>query len=451
MDLLSASQIDTFDSCERKWAWKYIARVKTPQHTSAALGTEIDDTQLQPFLREGRPLDFSRKSGEIAQSIVQWIPPQGSCGKGGVGTVQQQFVIPSPTYTGGAHCGVGYLGYTDLWMPNGGLPGLDPLEDGSVPPVVVDFKSTGDLKWAQTTDSLRTNTQSVTYAFWAAYATRKPVIDLVWLYMRTKGARQGKRVHLRVNVEDAAREFLKIDERAQRIHALKKTLLERDADPLSLPPTTSHCHLYGGCPYQDRCNLGPGDRADSYAANDRRRRGVEDMNVETSGLLARLKAQSGVVTVAPAPIVEAVVALQPTAVVATPWTDPNPIGPTAKSTVAVVGINPPESALPPAPPVGTKPAAAKRPAKLIGPVVPHDVEPTRVRVVWGAEKISPISYNAFDVGPFETEGVVLAGETVAEAMTRLYTELSAYAEKARDAKAVSFVKALSAYNSAGKP
>ncbi len=426
MDLTSASQIETFEGCLRKGAWKYVARIQAEAGPAAALGTEIDDEQLQPFLRDGRPLDFSRPSGEIAQSILRYLPPAGSCDFGGVGLVQAHFEIPSPTWIDGTHCGLGFQGFTDLWAPNGGieLPEGVPLTvNGRTPPAVVDFKSTGDLKWAKTETDLKSDVQAQTYAFTAMYLTGSPVVDLVWLYMRTKGARQGKRVHLRVYADEVAKQFTSIDERARRIHALKKVV----TDPLDLPPTPTHCDAFGGCPYRDRCNLSPGEIVDGAAAKAQRRRGEDPMSEATTGLFARLKAQRDAAAAAaggaPAPAST------------TPAPEP-------AATAAPVGINPPEKALPPAEPVGT--AAKKgpgRPPKQLS-IAGSEDSPVRVRVTWGCEKISPVAYNTFDVGPFEAEGTVQPGETVPQACGRIYNELAAFAEQARDAKARSFATAL---------
>lgn len=445
MDYTSASQIETWEGCLRKGAWKYVAGIEAPQHPAAALGTEIDDEQLQPFLREGRAFDFSRPSGEIAQSIAKYLPPAGSCPETelgiprGIGKVQQWIDMPSPTWVDGKHCGLAYRGALDLWLPLGGieLPEGVPVEvNGIRPPAVVDFKSTGDLKWAKSETTLATDVQAQTYALWGMYKTRSPVVDLVWLYMRTKGARQGKRVHLRVYAEDVAKTFSDIDERARRIHALKIT----NPDPLSLPPTPEHCDAYGGCPYRDRCNLGPGEIADAAAANAKRRRGEEVMSETKIGFMEALRLKreaAGGQTPAAAPV------QAPAA--APPAPQPNPTLQEAVSAMVpgiVVGINPPEKDLPPAPPVGETKRGPGRPAKQLTIPGSEGNGATRVRVVWGKEKIAPIPYNDFEVGPFEAEGVVLPGETVPQACGRVYVELSAFAESVRASKALSFARAL---------
>jgi len=478
MDLLSASQISAFDECERKGAWKYIAKIQTPQHPSAALGTEVDDTQLQPLLRDGRALDYTRESGYIAATALEFLP------HGSGHNVQQHFVMPSPTWREGQHVGFGYQGFLDLWLPDGSsLPdsAFDPKQipngRGSVP-AVVDFKTTGDLRWQKSATQLSTDVQAQLYATWAMYQTKSRVVDLVWIYMQTRKARKARRTHLRVIADQVADQFTKINERALRIHALKQTV----TDPLELPANPDACEAYGGCPFRDRCNLGPGEIADALAAKAKRgRENMSEAPVTTTGLLARTKAKrDGIVT--------------------TPM--PTQLAPPASP--APLSINPPESKLAPAPPVGSIEPAPAAPAAEAPPVrrgpgrprknppkdpvgadaaahsTPHAEPPTPpaqdtvvirtavdeagnvsvnaadvraaagqgVRVVWGKERFQPVSYNDFEIGPFEATGFARSGESIAQAQARIYAELETFAEAAREKKAASYAKFLGAQGGA---
>lgn len=487
--LYSASGITKLDECERAFGWRYVAGIKTPTHPAAALGTEVDDTQLQPFLRDGRPIDFSRDSGHIAASALAFLPPPKHPGL----EVQKHFVIPSPTWHGDTHSGIGLQGYVDLWLPQGGLPlpeNVPPTHDGIAPPIVADFKTTVDIgKWAKSPTTLSTDVQAMIYAFWAMYATRKPVVDLVWIYMQTRGARKASRKHLRVTAQHVADQIVKINDRALRADEIVRTV----ADPLQLTPNPAQCDAYGGCPYRNLCNLGPGEIADARAAQAKRERERKEMNntttqqpVATMGLLAKMKAKRDAQLAgtggAPAPAAQA----------------------------APLGINPPESRLPPAPledavpevpaaaaaaPPTTEPAPAAAPKRgpgrprktplptpapapaaveasahvvsitaaqenptteikealenLFAEALPSAVDTSRnfasrVRVVWAKEKIQPTPYNDFEIGPFEADGFPNPGESIADASARLYAELEKFAEAARARKAASFAKLLSA-------
>lgn len=48
-------------------------------------------------------------------------------------------------------------------------------------------------------------------------------------------------------------------------------------------------------------------------------------------------------------------------------------------------------------------------------------------VTWGPEKFSPIQYHMVTLGPFTIEGIPREGETVAQAMRRVYRELDQFA------------------------
>ncbi len=323
LPLVSASQITMYRECPRKWAWRYIAGLKTPTHPAAALGIEVDDTQLQPYLREGRPLDLSRESGLIAEPGLVYLP------KGPGLEVQKHFTFGSPTSEA-----FGFQGYIDLWMPKGGMPDTGDL------PTVVDFKTTGNWKYAKTADDLRKDVQAQLYATWAMWSTGARVVDLVWIYFATRGPRKAKRVHLRVVGDDVGDQFAAINATAVEMFEVRQTC----TDPLTLKPSVEMCEAYGGCPFRANCKLSPGEIVDAKAAQWMRR--TEETTVSNTttasgglGALARLRAQKAAAAGESGP----------------PVTKADfPYG----ENVEVLGINPPEKDLPPAPPVGVAVAEA---------------------------------------------------------------------------------------------
>lgn len=245
LPLISASQISTYLDCKRKWAWKSIAKIKPPSTASTELGIEVDDTQLQPYLRDGRTFDYTRDSGYIAASALAFLPaPQAQ----GI-ELQKHFTLKSPSGL------FGYQGYIDLWSPDSGvMPGL---EGGA--PLVSDFKTTVNLKWQKSKETLAKDIQAMLYATYAVASTRSPVVDLAWVYMQTKGTRKASRTHLRVLQSHVAQEFKAIDATAREMFDVRKRLEARDRDvaPLELEPNPLACDSYGGCPYRHKCNLSP--------------------------------------------------------------------------------------------------------------------------------------------------------------------------------------------------
>lgn len=513
LPLVSASQITLYRECKRKWAFRYIAGIETPQHPAAELGTQVDDLQLQPYLRDAKPFDYTlevrdTKSAEVAVAGLRYLPEPRTLNL----EVQKHFVLPAPSKL------FGFQGYIDLWLPNGGLPGETNVDT----PTVVDFKTTGNWRYRKTVQQLRTDVQAQLYGQWAMVSTGAPVANLDWIYFHTKRPFKSDKTHLRMYREDSDEQFAAINATAEEMFVARKTI----TDPLALAPNTDACGDYGGCPYQHLCNLSPTQRIDAMAAQWSSKVEVTSMSntpgpAGLSGLarLRALKQAAESPASAPATIGAAAAAVSQAT---DKWKDGQAaadagvvavaeslvgqfvevlddltklrVGPAAQLPLwvttevdprAPLGINPPESQLAPAPAVGVttltsvEPVAApapvaEAPAKrtrgpnkakpaAVVPVTPGetynvDVDQTGmltlelmsavpagssptgalVTVTWAEETISPVAYNSFKVGPFTATGTVRAGETIPQACGRLYAELAAFAEQARDAKAITF-------------
>lgn len=506
--LTSASQVSSYDECPRKWAMKYIAGHETTQTDSQKLGDDVDSGQLQPYLSEGRPFDYTRDSGYIAASALAYLPKPMAPGL----EVQKHFTLPAATARRPDGSALfGYQGYQDLWMPRREFmpeaafdadeltkPPASYLNFGTnPPPVVVDFKTTVDLKWAKGRAALRKDPQAQLYATWAMYETGARVVDLVWIYMQTRGARKAKRTHLRVYATDVLPQFQAIDAIANEMFTVRRegeAAPDKQAFALSLKPNPSACESFGGCPFRHLCGLSPADVLDSVAAKDAalsQIRRKDQMMSTTANLFANLQkksptaaapAEAPAPTPAPAAPVMGVSDRDVPAVTEASLPDWAKGGPATQ----VLPINPPESALPPAPPVGSvaAPAPAAEPTKAparrgrppkakpdplgadaaahagfssgttdpafaAGPEVSGglDIEPRdppfeTVTVTWAEERFSPVQYNSFGVGPFSMTGNVREGESTADAARRIYAELEAFAGEARMKKAQSFAAAL---------
>ena len=75
---LSASQIETFSNCPRKWAWRYLEGVEDEPNKSAELGRAIH-AELEKYLR-GESIDFTSETGYIAASGLEHLPKPGTPG-----------------------------------------------------------------------------------------------------------------------------------------------------------------------------------------------------------------------------------------------------------------------------------------------------------------------------------------------------------------------------------
>lgn len=441
--LVSASQISLFIDCERKWAFRYLDKIETPPHPSAELGKQVDDEQLQPYLRDGRPLDYTlkfqgeRRSADIAAAGLHLLP------KTNIQEIQKHITFDTPDGT------FGYQGYIDLWLPQGGLPGSS--DDGT--PCITDFKTTGNLRYRKSAAQLAIDIQANVYARWSFATSHLGVLDLGWIYFHTKKPYRAETTHLRMLRAENTERFEAIDEVAHRLVSIRKASPKAE----ELKPSVHACGSFGGCPYQHLCNLSPTQKTDAGFATWLKQVETTEMNATTNAGeklvgLAALRARVAAEKEASTGFV----------------IDSLAKGETYQSQ-AMVGINPPESLLPPAPAVGSADTAEKASEPVQQPEAPPKRGPGRpkkdpnaapvqlplpfpevVTVTWAEETLTPVPYNTFKVGPFTLEGAVRDGETSAEASARLYAEITAVAEKARDAKAVSFRSALTAYGVVSK-
>jgi CRISPR/Cas system-associated exonuclease Cas4 (RecB family) len=75
----SASQIDAYSQCPRKWAWRRLDGIKTEPKPSLALGIAVHE-QLEHYLAEGKELDLTTDAGRIALAGLHYLPKPGTPG-----------------------------------------------------------------------------------------------------------------------------------------------------------------------------------------------------------------------------------------------------------------------------------------------------------------------------------------------------------------------------------
>lgn len=251
---LSASQIQTFVDCQRKWAWRVLDGIEEPPNASAELGGKVH-AELEKYLRGGE-IDFTTETGYIAASGLEHLPKPGEwIGEGEercwIATpnllVEQEFHFFGPS-------GHSYLGYKDLETLG----------------VVYDHKTTSDLRWQKTEDDLRKDIQATLYAVdYFRKHPEEPSVELRWVYYQTKNTRKSAVTRLRVEQDEVWQRFLDIEKIANRMNEAAQPLDGRAARALDLPPNVNHCSAYGGCPHQGRCNLSPFDKMRSHVEQNK--------------------------------------------------------------------------------------------------------------------------------------------------------------------------------------
>lgn len=384
MILLSASQLELYKDCPRKWGFRYLDGIVTPPHPAALLGTEVQDEQIDPYLLTGRGFDFSRPSGEIAQKLVPLLPAPQSPGL----VLRRKFEIPSPSGL------FSYRGEFDIYASDSKIvPGLV----GGVP-LLGDIKTTGNLKYAKTAEKLRTDIQAQLYAMVILFEEPTDELDAVWFYTRTRGAPKAERHHVRLIASHVAEQFKIIDALGKECATIKV----QAPTAADLPPNARMCDAYGGCPFRSICNLSPA--VHSAAINH------EEIvrNMGTADFLTQLRKNVGAPAAPPAVTSVVPSTPNPMASLLPAWATA-PVDPMPARHGAL--INPPEAALPPAPPVGVVVVASEAPTE---PATPGAKRTRRTKAEMEAARRAqnPDEYQPADKSLEESE---LEGVTVAEA------------------------------------
>ena len=230
-DHWSASQIETFEMCNRKWWYNKRLKLKVPPTKDTNIGSAVhgeieryfedgDESKLGIIAKHGLPKlrELRARNPQIELSI-------GKDKRKGLGT-------GSPLITLAGLPGEGFI---DVYLP---------FE-------VWDHKTTGQMKYAKTADELRMANQLV------LYARASQVIEQDF----TRPVKVGHIVYLkvppygvRVTDVDLAPEHIE-----SRIQVLDGTvsLMKEVADvrsEISVTPTWTACTAYGGCPFKARCH-----------------------------------------------------------------------------------------------------------------------------------------------------------------------------------------------------
>jgi RecB family exonuclease len=219
----SASSVEAFQRCPRRWAWRRLEGVKTDT-TRMTFGREVHDV-LKNWLTAGE-LDPKTRAGACAAQGVAVLPPPRTEGL----RVEEWFGVKIG--------GVLFRGIKDL----------EELERD--PPRVTDHKTTRSLFWAKEPDALVDDLQACLYAADAMASTGALRCELRWIYYPTEGPPKAAAVVTRVVDRAEVEPVL-----ARAVQAAKKMTRLRilGARALDLPPNLDSCSDYGGCEYAEHC------------------------------------------------------------------------------------------------------------------------------------------------------------------------------------------------------
>jgi hypothetical protein len=228
----SASQIKLFRDCPRKWAYAYVFGRKTDAGAGAALGTEIH-SQLEAWLTKKIIPEHT-----AAKALLVHLPHPHE-------KLHVEHAFSLLTKSGVAR------GFIDVLVTDSeGLVLPEHLKSYPRLPIVIDHKSTADIKYALSATDLEHDPQAILYGL-EARVQAKTTDDVIlnWGYTQTRGKAATKAVHLRQTQSMFEDGFLRILEDAGQMSAI----MASDCTELSVPFDTDACDDYGGCPHREVC------------------------------------------------------------------------------------------------------------------------------------------------------------------------------------------------------
>lgn len=253
--MFSASQVATFELCERKWGWQYLEGLRATPHPSAELGTAIH-AYLQESVetRYWNTADPAWPLVAPARKFLQSIPDDAE--------TEGYFELEL-----GPHK---FRGYKDVQWLRAGIP------------CVVDHKSTGSFTHAKEPEDLKRDVQATLYALDAMqryYQGEPGPVDLVWSYYRTRDAPLTKLTKLRVYHADIEPRINKTLQTANKMQAA----IDAGKRAGDMTPDWDACHAYGGCPFREHCEQEEIAKGTGINVNEKRKALLDMLNSKLSG------------------------------------------------------------------------------------------------------------------------------------------------------------------------
>ena len=225
--ILSATELETFASCRRKWGYHYLDGLKPHPSKAALFGSEVHKL-LENYLINNQ-IDYGTHAARVASPGLDYLPKNLKATQ-----VEKPFF-----FTNNGHIFHGFIDFYD--------------HVGSQTWLIGDHKTTSDFKNALSPESLKKNIQAGVYAQWAFQELGADTVKLKWVYYRTKGAPLARVVETEIKKHEATSNF----ETHLRIAADIKETLEKRTKTNELPKNLDACFKYGRCPFYAQCKRSP--------------------------------------------------------------------------------------------------------------------------------------------------------------------------------------------------
>ena len=223
----SPSQITTARACLRRWWWQSVKGYKAPPTASTIFGGRVHEVLEHRVQYGAWPLDADPEVliraesayTALVQQIGAWQDPE----------VEGGWTLPAGDYALPAS------GRYDLLLPERNI--------------VVDWKTTTDLKWAKSDEERETDPQVIMYVD-ALHREGKLLLPALFLHVYT--VTKGKpRAEVKHTLVDEARLSIGRAEINKTMQQMQSAVDEQDYE--KVPANVLACKDYGGCPHYERC------------------------------------------------------------------------------------------------------------------------------------------------------------------------------------------------------
>lgn len=221
--VFSVSQVETFDLCNRKWAFEKIDNIKGKENKYAALGGRVHSV-LDKYLEKAIPIDVDTAEGRIAFPGIKHLPFPKMPGM----RIEKWFAIKFGV--------AAYVGLLDVELV---LPGKIPL--------VLDHKTTRSWTWKKTSEELKKDKQAGVYSAYLMAKTGSEYVDLKWVYYKTEGKPKSEVVENRLNREEVSKTLTRVNNTARKIIHVIQTCKKA----MDVTPNYASCSAFGGCSFRE--------------------------------------------------------------------------------------------------------------------------------------------------------------------------------------------------------
>lgn len=388
---LSPSQISCLE-CPRKWGFRYLDKIETPDLPSAAAGTAIHAC-VEEYYRTGVILNALSWHARVATAALAYLPPYAA-------RPHSEHIVEGLACAGGVFgrstsAGADVTGREvriDVYDPHrrsSFVIGPEGREwsrvdrKGRPVPLVCDLKTTGDFKWQATVVKLRgdghgrgMDAQVLVYGkkaivdFIAAYGEAPDEIHCRWVYaLRDEQKPRARVTDFVVTPTEIAAAEQEWSVPVRAIRLFRSLFRQRGFGSTQLPVNVSVCEKFGGCGYGPGSSRNPGLNICQLTDEEEMRRIMPNDTESLNSLLARF--QTGVAAQAPAAQVAATATTPPSLPPGNFGTDPTVFTPPAPAPMAM------QPAAPAAPVTWVvEPEVAQMTAAILARVGPWPSSPT---------------------------------------------------------------------------